>query len=217
MVKPKLPPINNNAQSVEYVLKRFKKHKKDNFNDLRNFINFFEQKDNIRNAINLVIEYTKKLIIGEEEKELIHFRISTKNIDLFLSMLKKQNKNIGTAGEKMLHIRKIIKEKSGFYSIKDYSNETVIEKINLPQTAAILANGLALGKWLDNEIVSIDRHYGYSLFQETLTKQGAQKSLLRKDVDRADLLFTKSSIARTKKLIARQQIYDRFEKLRRLR
>jgi hypothetical protein len=111
----------------------------------------------------------------------------------------------------------IIKEKSGFYSIKDYSNETVIEKINLPQTAAILANGLALGKWLDNEIVSIDRHYGYSLFQETLTKQGAQKSLLRKDVDRADLLFTKSSIARTKKLIARQQIYDRFEKLRRLR
>ena len=67
----KLPPNNNNAQSVEYVLGRFKKHKKDNFNDLRNFINFFEKEDNIKNAINLVIEYTKQLIIRAEEKELI--------------------------------------------------------------------------------------------------------------------------------------------------
>ena len=111
MKKIKLTPINNNAQSAEYVLKRFKKHKKDNFNYLMNFINFFEKKENIENAINLVIEHTKQLIIGAEEKELIGFMTSTENIDLFLSMLKEQNKNIGTAGAKILYITKIIEEK----------------------------------------------------------------------------------------------------------
>ena len=106
-----LPRINNNVQSAEYVLKRFKGHNKDTFYDLRNFISFFKKEENIENAINLVIEYTKQLIIRAEEKELIDFMISAKNIDVFLSMLKKQNKNIGTAGEKILYIRKIIEEK----------------------------------------------------------------------------------------------------------
>lgn len=107
-----LPRINNNAQSVEYVLKRFKGRNKDTFYDLGNFISFFKKEENIGNAINLVIEYTKQLIIRAEDKELIDFMISAKNIDVFLSMLKKQNKNIGTAGERILYIRKIIKEKS---------------------------------------------------------------------------------------------------------
>jgi hypothetical protein len=41
----------------------------------------------------------------------------------------------------------IKRNKTGFYSILDYSNEAVVEFINLPQTAAMLANRLALGKY----------------------------------------------------------------------
>jgi len=116
-----LPRINNNAQSVEYVLKRFKKHKKDNFNDLRNFINFFEKEENIKNAINLVIDYTKNLIIAKQQADIINFMSSTKNIDLFLVMLPKKNNDINviTARKKILDIRQSIEKNEINNKLKD--------------------------------------------------------------------------------------------------
>jgi len=92
-VKPKLPPINS-VQSVQHVFDHFKKYKKDNFNDLRNFISFFKKEENIKNAINLVIDYTKNLIIAKQQADIINFMSSTKNIDLFLVMLPKKNNDI---------------------------------------------------------------------------------------------------------------------------
>ena len=49
-------------------------------------------------------------------------------------------------GTIMLGHYKIKKSKTGFYSILNYCNDVVVDQINLPQSAALLANRLALGK-----------------------------------------------------------------------
>jgi len=110
----------------------------------------------------------------------------------------------------------IVKEGDGFYSIRDFTDEVIVGKINLPQTAAILANNLALGRWLDEDIVEQDRKYGYNLFEETLSKQQALRSLKKKDIDRADLMFTQEALAKAKKLTAKKAILSSYEKLKRL-
>ena len=38
-----------------------------------------------------------------------------------------------------------VRKSKGQYQIFDFRNEVVVDKINLPQSAIILANGLALG------------------------------------------------------------------------
>ena len=112
----------------------------------------------------------------------------------------------------------IVKERTGFYSILDNRKEAIVSSINLPQTAAVIANSLALGKWpADDKLVKADRDYGYNLFEETLSKKHAENSLKNNDVDRADILFIKGGNARYKKLQAHQTIINSFEKLRRLR
>jgi hypothetical protein len=111
----------------------------------------------------------------------------------------------------------IVKEDCGSYTIRDSRNDIIVEQINLAQTAVLLANGLALGRWLDLDLVKQDKAYGYGLFEETLTKRHAETSLKTKDVDRATLMYTKASIARQKKVSAKTVIMNSFEKLRRLR
>jgi hypothetical protein len=109
----------------------------------------------------------------------------------------------------------IKKNKTGFYSILNYSNEAVVEFINLPQTAAMLANRLALGKYLDNELLDADRRYGHALFEEELHLTLAERNLKSNNVDRADVLFTKFKIAKHRKEQHRKTIIIGFDKLMR--
>jgi hypothetical protein len=99
-----------------------------------------------------------------------------------------------------------------FYSILDYSNSTIIEKINLPQTALLLANKLALGKFIDKELLQLDRAYGYAVFEEQLENTLIKRSSL----DIADLRLAKASIARIKKENYKNRINLSFEKLRKI-
>jgi hypothetical protein len=122
-----------------------------------------------------------------------------------------------TDGSIIVDRYRIVKEISGFYTVTDIKNKPVIQNINLPQTAALLANELALGKWINNEILTQDRNFGYLSFEETLTKLHAHRSLKKKDIDRAELLFTKGNIACEKSKKIKNEIMSRFEKLRRLR
>jgi flavin-binding protein dodecin len=112
---------------------------------------------------------------------------------------------------------RIKKTKSGFYDILDYSNDIVIDKINLPQTAAIIANKLALGKYLDDDMLMADRRYGHALFEEELHDIMAEKSLKSKNIDRAEVMYTKRNIAKYKKEQYRKTILVGFEKLMRFR
>lgn len=112
---------------------------------------------------------------------------------------------------------RIKKEDSGFYSIVNYRNEPIVDAINLPHTAAIIANKLALGRFIDDEILTADRKYGHALFEETLQKQLAEKSLKSKNLDKAELMYTKSSISKAKKEHYKVEIKKGFEKLMRFR
>jgi hypothetical protein len=112
---------------------------------------------------------------------------------------------------------KIKKSKSGFYSILNHSDEAIIEFINLPQTAAILANKLALGKWVDEDVLLADRKYGHALFEEELHTTLAERNLKSNNLDRADVMFTKRNIAKYKKEQSKKTIANGFEKLMRFR
>ncbi len=107
----------------------------------------------------------------------------------------------------------IKKDSSGFFSINDYTNEPIIDKINLPQSAALLANGLALGKFIDNNILSADRKYGHALFEEEYGKFLAHKTAKKNAFDRLDIYLTKSNIAKLKKEYYKTQVLKGFEKL----
>lgn len=87
----------------------------------------------------------------------------------------------------------------GFFSIVDYRKEKVLDNINLPQTAAIIANKLALGKFYDKELLAADQSYGHAVFDEMIHKKLVEKSLKEKDIERADLMLTKLRIAKDRK------------------
>ena len=109
----------------------------------------------------------------------------------------------------------IKRNKTGFYSILNYRNEAVVDLINLPQTAAILANRLALGKYIDDELLDADRRYGHALFEEELHLTLAERNLKSNNVDRADVMFTKFNIAKHRKNQYRKTIFNGFDKLMR--
>lgn len=100
-------------------------------------------------------------------------------------------------------------KQNGFYSILDYADVPVVEKINLPQTAIILANNLALGRFLDHRILTIDRNYGYAEFEEQLNFKLASKGKAY-----TDLRMIKGQEKRIRKESLKREIIKSFEKLR---
>lgn len=110
---------------------------------------------------------------------------------------------------------RVVKRPSGFYTILDYGNEVVVDNINLPQTAVLVANGLALGKFLNKQLIEKDKFYGYAAFEEDLTKRAINRRDF--DRDRRDFVTNKYLIARAKKDRYKKSIDRDFEKLRRVR
>jgi len=111
----------------------------------------------------------------------------------------------------------IKKTKAGFYTILNYRNDPVVEFINLPQTAALLANKLALGKWIDDELLTADRGYGHALFEEELHLTLAERNIKSNNLDRADVMYTKFNISKHRKEQHRKTIFNGFDKLMRFR
>jgi hypothetical protein len=111
----------------------------------------------------------------------------------------------------------IKKDNTGFYSILDFKNEVIINRINLPQTAAIQANRLALGKYIDDDILQADTKYGHAYFDEELHTHLAGRCLQKKELDRAEMMYTKSNIAKHRKNQHMWEIRKSFEKLMRFR
>ena len=106
---------------------------------------------------------------------------------------------------------KVVRNSHGFYSIIDHTNEAIITGINLPQTAMLTANDLALGKHRDPKLISSDRSYGYADFEEELYK----RALARKDknIDYFDISLEKYNIAHNKKRLHKREVMVSFEKL----
>ena len=106
------------------------------------------------------------------------------------------------------------KNDKGYIIVNRY-NEVEVEGINLPQTAALLANGMALGKFKDQSILNTDRNYGFALFEEELYKRAVLHSSKR-DLEYFDINYTKLMIAKAKRLNHKHTIDKSFEKLRKL-
>lgn len=109
----------------------------------------------------------------------------------------------------------LICKSNGVYQIKTCSGTIVEDCINLPQTAIIVANGLALGKFTNYDALFLDQKYGYAAFEEELHKSHATKNIDLDD-DRAELLMIRSRINRQQKNKYRRAIDKSFEKLLRI-
>lgn len=101
-----------------------------------------------------------------------------------------------------------IVKNNGLFLIKDYSNQIVVKQINLPHTAILLANSLALGKFMDTQLLDNDRKYGYAIFEEQ--KYGSKSKNL--SVDKLVLFESKLTDARLKKDMYRKYVLNKFEK-----
>ena len=52
---------------------------------------------------------------------------------------------------------------------------------------------------MDDNILIADRNYGHALFEEELHKILGEKSMKSKNIDRAEIMFTKCNIAKSKR------------------
>jgi hypothetical protein len=107
---------------------------------------------------------------------------------------------------------RIVKDRNDLFTIVDSRNRIEIDGINLAQTAIIMANDLALRKFLDRSIIKRDQEYGYALFKGQLYRRALQRSK-NQPIERYDLMAAKSSINREKKERCRRDIEHSFEKL----
>ena len=109
---------------------------------------------------------------------------------------------------------RVVNQHTGFYAVYNNKDEIVVDSINLPQTAALIANDLALGRILDTRMVAQDREYGYALFKETLYNRRIKDTKI--NFESFELAKMKESIAKNRKEIFHRGIVQRFEKLRKL-
>ena len=107
----------------------------------------------------------------------------------------------------------IEKNKNGSFEIVTRRGDHIVSDINLPQTAALVANTLALGKWLDRDLLAVDQKYGHASFDELVHQKSAERSIKLKNYDKAEIMMIKSSIARHKKEYYKKTISASFEKL----
>ena len=109
----------------------------------------------------------------------------------------------------------ITKHDSAFWisNIKGYS---VAGPINLAQTAAVLANDLALGANLDLKLLNSDKWYGFKSFDLQACKIHIENAKKKKDFDRVDLNQSKIDAVNLQMLEYKRPIDIRFAKLRSL-
>lgn len=105
------------------------------------------------------------------------------------------------------------KENQNFYTIVDNKDRTIVDMINLPQTAILIANKLELRKWIDTDLLDTDKKYGYFLFDELAHSKTAKTNFQKKNYDKAEIMANKSEIAKHRKEYYKKSIINDFQKL----
>jgi hypothetical protein len=108
----------------------------------------------------------------------------------------------------------VVRNNDGSYAILDHANEAIVSGINLPQTALITANSLALGKHKDSQLIDVDKKYGYADFKEQLYKRAVER--VDRSLDYFDINLEKHKTALHKKAVYKREITKSFEKLTKL-
>ena len=109
-----------------------------------------------------------------------------------------------------------IKKKDSAYYVTSKTGEALVGPLNLAQTAIIVANDLALGRWPDTTLLHNDQWYGFKSFAEASAMNVADRARKDKDPDRADFSLYKAVIAAEQKLSFKKAIDQRYNKLCRL-
>lgn len=109
----------------------------------------------------------------------------------------------------------IVKKNNDLYTITGKNNQIIADNINLPHTAAVLANGLALGKIVDSDLIKLDREYGYRQFDEDVFL--AAKKRKKNSLDQILFYQTKYEINKLKKDAVKNRILESFRKLTTIR
>ena len=104
----------------------------------------------------------------------------------------------------------VVKNNNGRYTVFS-RNVVYFDDLNLPQTAAIIANDLALGRILDSSLVTLDRDYGFKLFEEELYEHAAKRK--KNTLDQVIFYDTRKRIARAQKQALKERILKSFRKL----
>lgn len=107
----------------------------------------------------------------------------------------------------------INKNTKGFFEIKDRKNKVFIENINLAQTAILIANKLALGKWANDDLLKLDKNYGYLLFDEQVYLRSKQQGIKNKNFDKVDIMNHRLDKLKTKKEYLKNSILINYQKL----
>lgn len=105
---------------------------------------------------------------------------------------------------------RIIKDQQHF-KILDYSGEILYQGINLPQTAAVLANELATKHFINKQILESDRKYGHAAFEEEYQHRLLSKKTANQNFK--DIIRCKVDMAKIKKEFYRTEIENGFKKL----
>jgi hypothetical protein len=108
----------------------------------------------------------------------------------------------------------VSKASQGFYTVTTNNGLLVADRINLPQTAILIANNLTLGKFLDNNLLTLDREYGYASFEEDLFKKIVKSK--RSSAHKTSLWMSKIDKIKFKKKLCKHTIDESFEKLRKI-
>jgi hypothetical protein len=95
------------------------------------------------------------------------------------------------------------------------NNFFYVENLNLPQTAVLIANDIALGKIIDNKLVDMDAEYGYKLFDQEVYLSAAKRK--KNTLDQEIFYQTRLEISKVKKQEIKSRILRAFKKLSAIR
>jgi hypothetical protein len=141
--------------------------------------------------------YNKLAVLGRNVKQELHKKG-------FVIPVQNQNGSISFGKYTVVH------RPTGFYSIVDSYKEPVADHINLPHTAILVANRLALGKDRDDKLLQEDRDFGYADFEEQIHK----RALTRKNSTVLfDVSYNKYLLAKEKRKSHKNHILSSFRKL----
>ena len=107
----------------------------------------------------------------------------------------------------------IVAKKNNAYYINNSIGTPIVGPINLAQTAIVVANDLALGRWADEKLLESDRWYGFKAFAEQAATNCAEHAAKSKDPERAEFSLNKAIVAGEQKMFYKKSIDSRFAKL----
>lgn len=108
----------------------------------------------------------------------------------------------------------ITRMNTDFYCVVGVDGEVMAENLNLPQTAVVVANHLALKGYLNTDIVEKDREYGYAYFEHQVYQRARDRAEI--DPDYYDLKASKYEYSGERAELYKQQILEQFNKLQKV-